>query len=149
MRLTTGNIWDWHGTHDVVIPTNQGWRQDGTNVMGAGLALQAARRFPGLPAWYGAWCRQYGPAAGVVRHPDWRLICFPTKPLDSAHPWLSWQQGASIDLVARGAAELGTISGEIALPLVGCGLGGLEVDDVLAMLEAHLVEDRFVLVTQE
>ena len=61
MQEANGDIWNWlsepHNC-EVVIPTNIGWKADGSNVMGAGIAKQAILRYGrDIAAWYGAICR--------------------------------------------------------------------------------------------
>ena len=56
-----GNIWEHHAAGGwVAIPTNGCVRRDGSAVMGAGVALQAARKFPGLAAELGQRIRAHG-----------------------------------------------------------------------------------------
>jgi hypothetical protein len=176
MQQTVGNIWDWLNERaeiiiwlneraeiiwlneraEIIIPTNQGWRADGTNVMGAGLAKQAVDRYPGIDQWYGAWCRDHRDESCVVRHPVAPLIFFPTKPLNPEAPHLSWQSPATVETVTRSLRDLARLpplagwpgGGLIALPLVGCGLGGLPEATVLPLLHEWLTSDRFVLVQQ-
>lgn len=54
MILERGNMWDMWGRTDMfVVTTNPIVRRDGAVVMGRGLALQAANRFPRLPYDFG------------------------------------------------------------------------------------------------
>jgi hypothetical protein len=151
IRAERGDIWTYEKTHLIVIPTNIGWRSGGENVMGRGLALQAARKYPQLPAWYGEQCRRHGAATPVLCYTDAPLILFPVKPLNVAQPWLSWRSGASLVLIEQSAKELAALdlSWDIAVSLVGCGNGGLEMADVRPILDRHLSDKRFVLVLRE
>jgi hypothetical protein len=148
MKETSGNIWDWVDRAKLVITTNVGWRSDGTNVMGAGLAKQAAQRYPGIAAWYGAWCRDHRSESCVVAHHTHPLIFFPTKRLNPDAPHLSWQYDSDFDTIRRSLADLAQWPGvePIAVPLVGCQNGGLKEAAVLPVLREYLVSDRFVLV---
>lgn len=120
--------------------------------MGAGVAKQAAERFPHLPKLWGEhaiW--MYGePAVGFNIEWDARSHCifFPTKPLDAERPSLSWKSPASIGLIARSTHELVLTRRyrrePVALPLVGCGRGGLSREQVLPVLEQ--LDDNFTLV---
>jgi hypothetical protein len=146
MRIITGDLWTvpavWR-----VIPTNTCVRRDGTAVMGAGIALQAARRHPDLPRELGAFLRRQPPGAPApaAHFPAYRLSCLPTK--------TDWRLPSSLDLIERGLrqflADLPSLPeaapGPIALPLLGCGLGQLHSSDVLPLLH-RLLDDRFVLV---
>ncbi len=138
MKTYHGDIWNLHPEHFVVVPTNLGWDHAGLNVMGAGLAKQAADRFPDLRRRYGGLCRDG--EKGLIVFYDLKLIMFPTKGLNEQQPWLSWRSLSDLSLVAlaRVAAR------PIAVPLVGCGHGGLPVTKVTELLAAHLKTDKFI-----
>jgi len=144
------DIWVFYPHAWVVIPTNIGWNDLGMNIMGVGLAKDAASRFPDLPAWYGSWCKAYGANTPVMASRDHQLILFPTKQLDANSPGMSWKQPSSIDLIEKGLKELCEISieGEIALPLLGCGAGRLSETQVLPLMKTLLPDDRFIFVRQ-
>jgi len=151
MRELRGNVWRISKVEDdIVIPTNIGWRTNGQNVMGRGLARQAADYYPRLPAWYGEICQEHEEATPVVRYGP--LLLFPVKPLNKLQPYMSWQQPASLDLISRSLEQLSCISsrteeGLVFVPLVGCGNGGLDPEDVEPMIECVLGHDeRFVIV---
>ena len=59
MREKKCNIWILDGTHAIVIPTNMGWRGDGRNIMGAGLAKQAKKRCGDVSLIVGEFYRNY------------------------------------------------------------------------------------------
>lgn len=154
MREQIGNIWTWHQEGRwIVITTNIGWKKDGSNPMGAGIAKQAAERFEGLPEWYGKKCRKYRENTAVQVYRDGRLILFPTKALDIDRPWMSWKQDSSLDLIRRSTKQLSAmidilddeIFGDIGVPLVGCQNGNLRRKDVIPILQKYL-DDRFVLI---
>jgi hypothetical protein len=149
MREAAGNIWDWlDDGAKIVIPTNAGWRGDGSNIMGAGLAKQAAERYPQVPPWYGAWCSDHAGEPCVVGYPLAPLIFFPTKPLNWQTPYASWKGKADLGTIRRSTKVLSSWPGDelIAVPLVGCGNGGLAEDDVVPLLHKYLRKKRFVLV---
>lgn len=138
-----------------VVPTNIGWKKDGRNPMGVGVAAAASNMYKELAMWYGMRCRKYGENTAVCPYYPGNLILFPTKPLDVCHPHASWRNKATIDLVARSAIQLqklgeilvkkGFLNSEVAIPLVGCGAGGLPKSAVVSILQLYL-DDRFVLV---
>ena len=142
----TGNIWDASADVAIVIPTNVGWKHNGENVMGRGVARQAATRYWALAEGYGYWCKAEGDRLYErVEGDGRRLICFPVKPL-ALNPSMSWQQPADLHLLERSAVALAALSHRsVWLPLVGCGNGGLNPADVLPILE-RLLDDRFTLV---
>jgi hypothetical protein len=156
MYAGIGDIWDFvSDPTPIVIPTNIGWTAEGKNVMGRGLAKQAAERCDGLARWYGDLCRTHRESLPVVRHPRYPLIMFPVKPLDIASPYLSWKQPASLQLIERSCTQVRRILNntdifKIYLPLVGCGNGGLEFKDVYPILNKYLNDpDKFALVLEK
>ena len=161
VREAKGNIWQFLPA-PIVVPTNIGWKKDGTNVMGKGLARQAAERYPSLPLLLGAYCKErrfyattwpvevYSHVTGEIQ----LLLCFPAKPLTPGAPQFSWNGKASLALVKKSLATLVLLAStdkrlikeeSIYLPLVGCGEGGLGEEIVLPLLQEAL-SDRFVLV---
>lgn len=135
-----GDIWKLRLARDwVVVPTNQGWKSDGTNVMGRGIAAQAARKYRDLPVWYGGICRQYREHTPTLAHPGHRLILFPTKVLAN-RPHESWKGPATLARVRTSLHELSQLlpnlpwSGRILMPAVGCGNGGLDAHEVVPEL---------------
>ncbi len=152
MRETRGDIWDFYDErYYVVIPTNLGWRKDGSNVMGRGLAHQAAVRYPKLPEIYGAMCQEMA-QENCPRIRFWgKLIFFPVKRLIPKFPHISWQPAADIDLIERSTKQLAAWaqlrSARIALPLVGCGNGKLPEELVVPLLRRYLSNNLlFILV---
>lgn len=150
-----GSIWEfYYEIRWIVITTNIGWKRDGSNPMGAGIARQAADMFPDLPKWYGEKCRKYGADTAVTAYDKARFFLFPTKPLNEEKPWMSWQNQSNIALITKSAKQLsklvdilsdrGYYFTKIGLPMVGCSNGGLSPHDVLPVLR-DILDDRFVL----
>ncbi len=109
--------------------------------MGAGLAKQAANRFPDLPLRAGQMLRQL-PRARLLFFPDYQLIHFPTK--------RSWREFSDLSLIATLLPALKQFVDEqkienVYLPALGCGLGGLSWFRVKTFLEKEL-DDRFTVV---
>lgn len=129
----------------VVIPTNMDVRRDGTAVMGAGLALQAANRFPGLDALYGRHLAAREPVT-IFRSDDARraLLLVPTK--------LHWADRASLELIEASAFAIAKAAAEfdfVLVPRIGAGLGKLSWQhQVRPILERALaaVADRIIFV---
>lgn len=111
---TTGDLFSYVGTHRVVIPTNQ------LGVMGAGLALAAKKRYPGIQTAYQQALRTGHDKRNIwmsVDYPD--LILAPTK--------RHWQDRSILEDVADTLTQLSKIKGgPFAIPEMGCGLGGLD-----------------------
>lgn len=145
-----GDIWIYHKLGNcIVIPTNAGWKANGENVMGAGLAQQAAEKFPNLPSFYGNFCK-----LEQSRLCWWekRLILVPTKPLIKDKPWMSWNQSAKEETIIESLIFLQdiigkppmTISDKIYVPLLGAGNGGMSKFKVVHLMDAYLKSERFV-----
>lgn len=110
-------------------------------VMGKGLALAFARRWPAMVEPYRAACHSTDLRIGRCWVWDtselpWRLVvCFPTKE--------HWRHPSRIEYVERGLDSLrAVIDGEglesIAVPALGCGAGGLRWPDVKPMIASGL-----------
>ena len=157
MKEVKGDIWKLaHFFRDaIVIPTNVGYTKAGKNVMGRGLAAQAARRFPRLPEEYGDTCMRFGAQTPVVMErytgiggARW-LVLFPTKPLRESAPQMSWQGKASLERIEISLRQLATLhapvkGGTIWVPLVGCGNGNLHREPVRQLMDTHLTQPWFV-----
>lgn len=148
MLECTGDLWKYHSEGKwIVVPTNGVVNKTGRNVMGRGVALQAAQRFPYLPGTLGTAIKLKG--NNVFNFTEMRIITFPVK-----HKW--WKE-ADINLIERSADQLRILSDgmmisendqQIYLPRVGAGNGRLKWDVVKSILEKYL-DDRFTVVTYE
>lgn len=152
MLAAVGDIWAY-AAFPICIPTNIGWTSDGKNPMGVGVAKQAAERFPGLPAWYGAHCKANGVDTELVYYQAGNLIMFPTKPLNKKEPNISWKNKATLNKIQSSAYQLRELTNKmkwpyVVLPLVGCGAGGQPHQLVLPILRYYL-DDRFGLILYE
>jgi len=145
MRYIQGDIWQ-EAAEDgwVVIPTNTCVRHDETAVMGAGLAKDAAERFPELPKRLGNHIRQFDSRLYV----DNPIICLPTK-----HNWRRPSQMRWVEQGCHELVDLARILGDVGdhrsifLPQLGCGLGGLNWErQIRPVVDSILEGDRFVLV---
>lgn len=152
MRIVQGDLWDFHAEGwKIVISTNIGWtetppawaRSVGAghwphhNNMGAGVALEAARRWPWLPEWLGSHYRarhRVGLEQRPVEHDQLRLIFVPVKPLLPNDPAYSWNQNADLELIRRQLGMLSAHQGRLALGFIGCGNGNARQRDVLPSL---------------
>jgi len=147
------------GTHAICIPTNGNVRAHRA-VMGAGVAKEAATRFPLLPAVLGPLIEKHGNHVHLLTRYDsyacivlekdfipFHVVAFPTKS--------SWKRPASLDLIRRSAEELRALftpedlNRPIVLPRVGCGLGGLAWDTVRPILQETLPGERYVVLHEE
>jgi O-acetyl-ADP-ribose deacetylase (regulator of RNase III) len=108
-------------------------------VMGKGLALEFKKTFPDLAESYAQACRMEYLRIGrpwIWKVNDVRqVLCFPTK-----H---HWKKPSTYEYISGGLLGLLQLhlQGEIqslALPPLGCGLGGLEWDKVKPMIDKDL-----------
>lgn len=143
------NIWDYAPSGWIVIPTNGIVKLNGEAVMGAGLALQAAERFPALPKKLGERLKK---SNEVQFFEEYWIVTFPTK-----H---DWKAKSDLDLIIRSAAQLASYANMYAtinrhnrdkkltyyIPHVGCGLGGLQWKDVWPAIYPYLNKAEFIFI---
>lgn len=141
MQEIIRNLWEVRDQGFCIgVPTNGKCRWAGRAIMGPGVALAAARRFPNLPILLGAKLRASGNHAYYWH--ECRLVTLPTKE--------SWTQPSTLGLIARTAREAVHLADHnrlttIYCPRLGCGLGGLAWKDVASVLTS-LWDDRFIIV---
>jgi O-acetyl-ADP-ribose deacetylase (regulator of RNase III) len=113
-------------------------------VSGAGLAKLFAKRFPSAQREYERYCNEGRLKPGVLfvqpplpldRSGGKTVIYFPTK--------RHWKESSNIRDLSMGLAELRReiVSSEyrhVAVPALGCGLGGLDWDEVRPIMETYL-----------
>ena len=140
MREISGNLWS--SDADVICVTTNGViKRDGTLVMGAGVAKQAALRYPELPSVFAAHVRKYGNTPCAYTAPDGRIIVsLPTK-----H---DWRKSSDLRLIITSLVMIRCmfLNQTVALPRPGCSNGGLKWSDVQKYVSRALPEDRFTIV---
>jgi len=140
-----GDIWE-SGANAICVTTNGIVKNDGKAVMGAGIAEQAAKRYPPLPDYLGHCLRQLGNhvfifplASNGLDLVDPMIVTFPTKN--------DWKKNSDIELILQSAKELVVIADQhrwkrVALPRAGCGKGGLKWEQIRPLLQ-QILDDRF------
>ena len=140
MREVAGNIWELAQPGDCVGITTNGYfsPQTGKAVMGRGVALQAAQRYPNLPYVLGHFLK-YGRGNSVRFVPggQFGLFMFPVK-----H---HWKERADLDLIDKSCRELHPALVEFPdcertywLPRPGCGNGSRDWEtEVKPILMKH------------
>jgi len=137
IRLTQGNLLQANVEALVNAVNTEG-------VMGKGIALQFKKAFPENFAAYEAACRRRNVEVGKmfvfeaagVDGPRW-IINFPTKK--------HWRQPSTMGYIRDGLADLGQVTRRLgirslAVPPLGCGLGGLDWPEVRIAIEAAMSE---------
>lgn len=129
-----------------VVTTNGMTRKDGTAVMGAGIAKNAAILFPSLPALLGRSLKKYGNRAFAYRVNDkngktYNVVTMPTKQ--------DWRNPSDIELIkasCRQMTEIADVNGftKIYMPKPGCKNGGLDWESQVKPVISQLLDDRFV-----
>lgn len=142
----TGDLWRLADADDqsfVVVPTNCCIKQDGTAVMGAGVAKDAAKRFPELPRLLGNALKMEECGPQIHEFLELGVICLPTKN--------DWRDPSDLTLIRSGLRQLAEHSAlfeqNYYMPMLGCGLGGLDwKTDVRPIIVAELPSDNFIVV---
>jgi O-acetyl-ADP-ribose deacetylase (regulator of RNase III) len=135
IRETTGDIL-LTDAEALVNPVNT------VGVMGAGLAAQVKHTFPVIFREYKDACQRGGLRIGfVIAHPTGThpryIISFPTKQ--------HWRDPSKLEWIDRGLMSLRQTVEElnirsVAIPPLGCGLGGLAWPDVRELIDKRLGE---------
>lgn len=139
------SIWTVHEEKPgswAVIPICQTHKSNGDLVMGKGLALSAANRYPELPRLWGSTADQ---SRLLKFGAENRLVGFPTKK--------DWRDNASLFLIRQGLRDLRLFSIDMNQPLfliprLGCGLGNLDWNKVRPVIEAEMAGHKFMFVYQ-
>ena len=125
-----GDLWEESSRRGLpaVVPVNC------VGVMGAGVAKQAAMRYPGLLAAYRSHLAELR-AGKSVYLPEYQVVLFPTK--------YDWRDGSDLGLIASAARSMPCLA---VLPRVGAGLGRLDWSDVKRVLLENLPSGEWVVV---
>lgn len=137
-----GDIFELAPNYDAIAVTTNGiLKNDGTLVMGAGVAKSFAKRFPTLPKMMGDYVADVGNSVGLFKVDDFKVFSFPTK-----H---DWRDASDIDLIVKshgvllGLMDIFEIK-SILLPRPGCSNGGLDWEFVKSHLQ---VDERITYVS--
>lgn len=145
MKQAIGDLWTFPADA-IVITTNGIIKRDGSNVMGAGVALEARRRHPHIAYTLAEYIHQHGNRPfNLGIYAGKRLISLPTKN--------HWQDRSDPTLILHGIELLVAIADKfgpqrIVMTRPGCGNGGLDWEDIEPMIEPYL-DDRFTVITKE
>lgn len=136
MLEVKGDMWQ-SPAHFYIICTNGVLSENGSLVMGKGIALEAKKRFPGLPQKLGMWVREWGNRVFICH--EELLITFPTK--------RHWRDDSDLWLIEQSAKQVVEIVDKyeiksVAMPRPGCGAGNLSWTQVKPWL-VNILDDRF------
>lgn len=139
MKETTGDLWTFPAEYRVV--TTNGVVSHGKLIMGAGVAKQAADRFPGLREKLAEFVDLYGSRTFLCK--DEGIIALPTK--------TDWRLPSSMTLIHTSLWQMVKIVDKFQVKSVvmtrpGCGNGGLSWSEVKPLC-VRLLDDRFTVVT--
>ena len=133
------NLWNFDPEiYYRVITTNGNIKSNGEAVMGRGIALQAAERYPELPTLLGNYIKRGGNS--VCINSDHKIIMFPTKN--------KWWEKSNCELIKKSCKDLFILCiqwniKDIVMPMVGCSNGGLKWDNVKEIIYKELISDFF------
>lgn len=143
----TGDIFEQEADA-ICVTTNGVVKANGELVMGAGLALEFKRRYPGLSSNLGILVDNHGNHSFLcyqINDPSTGIISLPTKN--------NWKANSDLALITRSCRELVDIADKkyferIVLPRPGCGMGGLKWKDVKPHIE-DILDDRFYVISND
>ena len=145
MNEIKGNIFQYIGKADAVCVTTNGvLKKDGSLVMGKGIALAFAKKYPRLPSILGGHVNRFGNRAFRVKEDNIDIVSFPTKN--------NWRDTSDISLIKKSAKEIVEMAdkfnwNKIILPRPGCSNGQLRWKDVKKEIEG-ILDDRFYVITK-
>lgn len=147
MILERGNMWDVFGNTDLfLITTNPIRRKDGALVMGRGIALEAAKRFPDLPFKFGEAVEQNYNRRDYC-DPLAHCHCMSVDRFDGQMMGYfmvknHWREPAKLEVIAHSTRELNAVARYVGdgkrfdLNFPGIGNGRLDRATVLPLLES-------------
>jgi hypothetical protein len=146
MKLIKGEFWEAAAKSDVILVTTNGIvRKDGKLVMGGGIALQFAEKFPSCPLAFGKLVSSRGNVPHLISRANGpHLLSNPTK--------RHYRDPSPLDLVYESACKIKQIVDAHGFSKVlstppGCGLGGLHWEEVEPVLQRARWDSRFTVIT--
>lgn len=134
------DIWSFYGRAVISITTNGSVTRDGRSIPGRGVARQAAERFPELRKRLGELLQTGGNHVHEIMP---GLVSFPVEDTPFSQPDKRLIRQSAIELREM-ADKMGWQ--QIVVPRPGCGGGGLNWNEVRALLD-DLFDDRFIVVS--
>jgi len=136
MRVVEGDMWSVYEKVDLFLITTDSVVIDGKLVMGAGIAGEAARRFPILKVIFGKMIPESEGVYGLLVQNGW-----PSRSIGAFQTKTNWGLPSSLAIIERSTQDLirwcdRHPGAEVALPFPGIGMGGLKREDVLPIIRA-------------
>lgn len=136
----TGNIWSTIDEPNslLLVTTNSILKSDGSLVMGAGIAKQAALRYKTLPHLFGERIKRQR-----AENTIYGLIIGEAKKLGAFQTKVHWKQPSELHLITTSCKMLAQWIEKhpnytVNMPLPGCGYGGLKPEEVWPILDHFL-----------
>lgn len=143
MEVIKGNLWPFYiEGYWMIVSTNGFVKNNKEAVMGRGIALEVAEKFPEFPGLFGRAMLDLGNT--VMGWPKYRLITFPVK-----H---HWKDSADLLLIEKSCEELKWYLEtepdikKVVSPKVGCGNGNLDWKAVEPILNKHFDNDPRIII---
>lgn len=163
MKELKGNLWDLSIGNILCITTNGFVKNDGSCVMGKGIAAEAVKRFPGIQHTLGKLIKKNGNIVQPIGvYGNYILVAFPVKPISSYTSEVvghmkskfspkdnkpGWACIADINIIKESVKQLrglfDAINIKVYLPRPGCGAGELTWKEVKPLME-NLPDKYFV-----
>ena len=143
MKIKKQNIFDSKKQWDAICVTTNGVvKANGRLVMGAGIAKTFREKFPGLDLELGRKVKEYGNIPFVIYKQGTAIVSFPTK-----H---HWKYKSDIGLIMNSAKAISKIASarfwtQVAVPMPGCGHGGLDWETQVKPSIENILDDRFTI----
>ena len=135
MKLANGNMWSAYPQADLfLITTNSTLKNNGCLVMGKGIALETAQRFPALPHKLGIAVAREGTTYGLLVAKNW-----PNAKIGAFQVKTDWRKPALPELITLSTQMLSDWctnhpDAQVHLNFPGVGAGGLYAGLVLTII---------------
>lgn len=143
MKERIGNVWE-SGADIICVTTNCILDSNTLLVMGAGIAKQAALRYPKLKRLFAENLIVNGHHVCMCKMPDGKYIAgFPTK--------YNWRDKSDLNLILQSVKEITEAIGNsttVAMTRPGCGLGRLNWELDVRPVIVNELDDRFTIFSQ-
>lgn len=162
-RVAMGDIFDMENIDGIGFTTNGYVNKKGLNIMGVGIAKDISRKYTNIPMVLGKMIKTYGNNVYrlIVDH-GVHIFNIPVKPsmgdIKDKLPYSrvrymgnsipGYAVKADVNLIEQSVVQLVRLVNDydlknVAIPLLGCGAGGLGISDIRYILDEYL-DNRFI-----